>query len=106
MTLSLIAVEEVLRKIAGGISRYLVEGEREVVNTPRIQMNVHKMAGDDIGGSVHSAGPSSIKIPVGADYGDCAVVLVRDVSLSSCFPFVIEDSLFEHKQETMQCSCP
>ena len=76
MTSSLLAVEDTLRAVAGGISNYLVEGEQEVVDTPRLQMAVSKVDSSDIGGSVQSAGASSVKIPAGVDYGECVVVLV------------------------------
>ena len=76
-TSALLGVQVVINRLQNTIADHLILGEREVFTTPELQMVISKRQGHNLGGAILSVGASTIRMPTGADYGECVIVKVR-----------------------------
>ena len=76
-TSALLGVQAVINSLQTTIADHLILGEREIFTAPELQMVISKRHGNNLGGTILSVGASTIRMPTGADYGECVIVKVR-----------------------------
>ena len=77
-TSSLYTGQTVIEMVQDTIVAAMISGEEEVIETPRLQMEVSMMRGDELNGTVQSAGGSTVKIPASLRFEECVVIRVSE----------------------------